>query len=100
MQLSPREWKRLLHWLDVSGLALYLLDRFLELGLLDTLPQSVVDELQQRMKDNAQRTRSMINESMVIQLGFQEAGLRYAVMKGTSLSPSSVPRPELRHQFD
>lgn len=100
MQLSSREWKRLLHWLDVSGLALYLLDRFLQLGLLDTLPQLVVDDLQQRMKDNARRTWGMMNESAVIQLKFQEAGLRYAVMKGASLSPSSVPRPELRHQFD
>src|SRR6202020_1278000 len=30
----------------------------------------------------------------------QDAGLSYAVVKGLSLSPESVPRPELRHQFD
>jgi hypothetical protein len=100
VQLSSTDWKRLLHWLDVSGLALYLLDRFVQLGLLDALPEAVVDDLQQKMKDNAQRTRGMINESVAIQLDFQEAGLCYAVMKGVSLSPSSVPRPELRHQFD
>ena len=100
IQLSSREWKSLLHWLDVSGLALYLLDRFLQLRLLGTLPQSVVDDLQQKMKDNAQRTWSMMEESAVIQLEFQKAGLCYAVMKDVSLSPLSVPRPELRHQFD
>jgi hypothetical protein len=100
IQLSSREWKSLLHWLDVSGLALYLLDRFLQLRLLGTLPQSVVDDLQQRMKDNTQRTWSMMEESAVIQLEFKKAGLCYAVMKGVSLSPLSVPRPELRHQFD
>ncbi len=98
--LSPREWKKLLCWLDVSGLALYFLDRFVHSGLSEALPKSVVDDLQQKMKDNAQRTRGMADESVAIQLEFQEAGLCYAVMKGISLSPSSVPRPELRHQFD
>ena len=100
LQLSTKEWLRLLHWLDVSGLALYLLDRFIQLGLLDALPKSVVDDLQQRMKNNTLRTRGMLDESVAIQREFQKAGLCYAVMKGISLSPSSVPRPELRHQFD
>ena len=100
LQLSSREWKSLLRWLDSSGLALYLLDRFTQLDQLDLLPASVVDELQQKMKDNARRTRGMVNESVAIQLEFQRAGLCYSVMKGLSLSPSSVPRPELRHQFD
>jgi len=100
LQLSPPEWKRLLHWLDVSGLALYLLDRFVQLGLRDALPKSVVDDLQQRMKDNTQRTCGMVDESVAIQRDFQEAGLCYSVMKGLSLSPFSVPRPEFRHQFD
>jgi hypothetical protein len=99
-QLSPAEWRRLLRWLDVSGLALYLLDRFDQLGLRDVLPQDVVSHLQQNLDDNVQRTRGMVNESVAIQLEFQEAGLSYAVMKGVSLSPLSVPRPELRHQFD
>lgn len=100
LQLLPRDWKRLLAWLDISGLALYLLDRFTQLGLLDALPKSVANDLQQRMKDNVQRTYGMVNESIVIQRKFQEVGLCYAVMKGISLTPSSVPHPELRHQFD
>ena len=100
LHLSRKEWRRLLHWLDVGGLALYLLDRFIQLGLRDALPKSVVDRLQQNMDDNAKRTYGMVTESVAIQLKFQEAGLSYAVMKGVSLSPSSVPRPELRHQFD
>jgi hypothetical protein len=98
--LSHAEWKRLLGWLDVNGLALYLLDRLTQLSPCDTLPQARINELQQRMNDNTQRTRGMVKESVVIQLEFQRAGLHYAVMKGISLSPLSVPRPELRHQFD
>jgi hypothetical protein len=52
------------------------------------------------MCDNTLRTQGMIDESVAIQLEFQEGGLAYAVMKGISFTPVSVPRPELRHQFD
>nr|WP_281047437.1 nucleotidyltransferase family protein [Terriglobus saanensis] len=100
LHLSSREWQRLLHWLDVSGLTLYLLERFKELGLRDTLPQPVLDRLQQNMDDNKKRTQGMLEESIALQREFQQAGLSYAVMKGVSLCPISVPRPELRHQFD
>ncbi len=100
LHLTNSQWHRLLHWLDISGLALYFLDRLIELGLHSALPPSVLRRLQQNMDDNTQRTRGMVDESTAIQLEFQRAGLSYAVMKGVSLSPASVPRPELRHQFD
>jgi hypothetical protein len=100
LHLSPAEWRRLLNWLDVSGLALYLLDRLVQLGLHDTLPETAADRLQQNLDNNAKRTHGMAEESVAIQRGFQAAGLSYAVVKGLSLSPESVPRPELRHQFD
>lgn len=99
-RLSPMEWKRLLPWLDVSGLALYLLERLNDLGKRDILPPDIAERLQQNRNDNIQRTRGMIEESIAIQLAFQRTGLSYAVMKGISLSPWSVPQPELRHQFD
>ena len=100
LHLSPTEWRRLLKWLDVSGLALYFLDRLVQLGLRDTLPGTVANRLQQNLDNNAKRTQGMVQESVAIQRGFQDAGLSYAVVKGLSLSPESVPRPELRHQFD
>jgi hypothetical protein len=100
LQFSPAQWKRLLHWLDVSGLALCFFDCVLRRGWLDALPPAVADRLQQNLHDNAQRTRGMIEESVEIQREFQHAGISYAVMKGISLSPFSVSHPELRHQFD
>ena len=100
LHLSPSEWQRLLKWLDVSGLALYFLDRLMQLGLRDTLPETAADRLRQNLDNNAKRTQGMVAESVAIQRGFQDAGLSYAVVKGLSLSPESVPRPELRHQFD
>ena len=99
-RLTSAEWRRLLSWLDVSGLALYFLDRLMELELHGALPDEVISRLLENLEDNRQRTWGMIHESVAIQREFQAAGLSYAVMKGISFYPCSVPHPELRHQFD
>lgn len=98
--LSSAQWRRLLRWLDISGLALYFLDRMTALRRTGCLPAEVLSRLQTNLADNAARTRGLIAESVAIQAGFQAARLRYANMKGLSLVPDSVPRPELRSQFD
>lgn len=100
LHLSDRTWQRLLHWLDVSGLALYFLDRLIELERDEVLPAAVRERLQQNLIDNRERTRNMIAESVAVQQEFQDIGLSYSTTKGFSLYPISVPRPELRHQFD
>jgi Uncharacterised nucleotidyltransferase len=64
------------------------------------LPLDVLTHLQQNLSNNTDRTRGMLVESTAIQQGFQEACLSYATLKGFSLCPFSVPRLELRHQFD
>lgn len=98
--LSNREWNDLLIWLDVSGLALYLADRMVELQVLNSLPPAIRRRLLQNLADNASRTQGMIQESVSLQIAFQESGLSYATLKGISLCPLAVTRPELRHQFD
>jgi len=98
--LTANEWKKLLQWLDVSGLALYFLDRITQIGQRDSLPAAVVNRLERNQIENCQRTQGLIEEAVRLHQGFQSAGLSYAVMKGISLYPVSVPRPELRHQFD
>jgi len=98
--LSGREWRNLLRWLHISGLALYFLDRMVELRRCDVLPPSVLTGLQQNLSDNIRRTRGMIAESIAIQREFQEARLCYAKLKGLSLWPIAVPKMELRSQFD
>jgi Uncharacterised nucleotidyltransferase len=100
LHLSRKQWQDLLHWLDTSGLALYFLDRLQELELLDILPIPVRERLERNLFDNSQRLQAMIAESSAIQLRFQHAGLSYAVMKGFSLTPLSVPKLELRSQLD
>jgi hypothetical protein len=99
-KLSDRQWQRLLPWLDISGLALYFLDRLVELQLRDLLPAGVSARLQQNQHDNTERTRGMIAEAIAIQRAFQGSGLLYATLKGFSLCPESVPKAEVRHQFD
>jgi hypothetical protein len=98
--LTAKDCKRFLHWLDVSGLALYFLDRMTQRGQRGSLPAAVVSRLERNQEENRQRTQGLIDESIRLQQDFQSANLSYAVMKGVSLYPMSVPRPELRHQFD
>ena len=98
--LSGTEWQRLLSWLDTSGLALYFLDRVTELKQSEMLPAEVLARLRQNLADNTARTEGLIAEMSAIHREFQRAGLRYATLKGFSLWPSSVPRPELRSQLD
>jgi hypothetical protein len=98
--LSTSQWRQLLCWLDYSGLALYFFDRIAELHIGYLLPEPVFARLQQNLIDNTKRTNSMIAESIAIQQKFQAESLRYASLKGLSFWPSSVPKPELRSQFD
>src|SRR5260370_39146012 len=63
------------------------------------LPAEVAGCPQQNLADNTERTHSMIEEAVAIQLAFQNADVSYSVLKGLSLFPLSVRRPELRHQF-
>lgn len=100
LDLSRKDWDKLLHWLDISGLALYFFNRLVELELCDLLPPAVFTHLYLKLIDNTQRTRSMISESIAIQREFQKAAFIYANLKGLSLCPNSVPKPELRLQFD
>jgi hypothetical protein len=98
--LSKGQWRQALEWLDVSGLALYFLDRIIEQRLQEMIPPRVLARLNQNRVENTWRTAQMIAEANVIHAGFQNAGLSYATLKGFSLWPDSVLRLELRSQLD
>ena len=99
-RLSRAQWKRLLHWLDTSGLALYLLDRLFASEHLGWLPEHVLTRLEENLADNMQRSNAMFAECVLIQQQFKQAGISYAILKGFSLWPTAVPAPELRSQLD
>jgi len=98
--LSLRQWRRLATWLDLSGLALYFFNKLKEARWQDLLPAIVSTRLEQNLADNTARTRSLIDESIAIQRAFQDERINYAALKGISFWPRSVPKPELRSQFD
>ena len=98
--LSGREWKRLLYWLDFSGLALYFLDRMNELDMSSRLPATVLARLKESLAKNDERTQGIIAETRAIEVEFQRNNVSYAVLKGFSLWPHSVPKLELRRQSD
>lgn len=100
LHLSETEWRKLLYWLDVSGISLYLAHQLFELRLEHAISQEVIDQLRRNLTDNRVRIRHLLQESAEIQEQFQADGLSYAVLKGFSLYPSSVPNPALRHQLD
>ena len=99
-RFSVRDWKKLLHWLDTSGLALYFYDRLKELDRISLLPGAVHERLAKNLSDNTERAGGMLDELDVIQQELQRAGVVYAVLKGFSLWPYSVPHPRLRSQLD
>ncbi len=99
-RLTKKEWHGLLYWLDTSGLALYFFDRVIELGQRKMLPPSVFARLQRNVEENTARMDSLLCELIEVHQEFESAGLSYAVLKGVSLWPISVPKPELRSQLD
>jgi hypothetical protein len=95
-----KTWRAELEWLDVSGLALYLLDHLLAHEDEALLPPSVLARLRQNLADNRRRTKALLAEAGEIAAGFQRDGVRYVIFKGVTLYPQSVPDPAMRCQLD
>jgi hypothetical protein len=100
VEFYEEDWRKALYWLDVSGLALYFIDRLALLGLKCCLPEFVVERLQQNLDDNRIRTASLFQETVEISHAFQKHGISFAVLKGFTLTPDSVPDSALRCQMD
>lgn len=99
-RFGVRDWRRSLHWLDASGLALYFLNRVRCLSWEDIIPSEILRRLEARLEDNKHRTADQLNEFLQINQAFQNAGLRYVNLKGFTLIPDYCPDPSLRCQFD
>jgi hypothetical protein len=99
-RLDERAWLAELEWLDVSGLALYLLDRLCALGQEEVLPEKILARLRQNLADNRRRTAVLLAEADEINRGFEREAVLFANLKGITLSPESVHDPALRCQLD
>lgn len=97
---TPRDWSRVLPWLDASGLALYFLYRLEGRNGGSILPPPVLTRLRQNQEDNRQRSNAFAEEMRVIHRRFAASEVEFAVLKGYSLVPAYCPAPALRHQCD
>jgi hypothetical protein len=99
-EFSTSDWKRVLPWLDVSGLALYLFDRISSLQLQDSIPSPILWRLRKNLADNRARTDSLFNEAVEICTALRQQNIACALLKGITLPPESVPDSTLRCQAD
>jgi hypothetical protein len=97
---SRADWQAILVWLDISGMALYLLDRVEELRIEDSVPADIRERLQRNLQQNRQRTATLLREAQSVAQQFEQAGIPFALLKGITLAPDSVPKPVLRWQID
>ncbi len=97
---SEADWRQILFWLDISGMALYLLDRVRSLGIEKCLPSFLRDRLQLNLEQNRMRTAELLNNAEEAANAFHRHEIAFALMKGITLAPDSVPDPALRWQTD
>jgi hypothetical protein len=99
-RFSSRDWDQTLGWLDHSGLTLYLLKRLEEGGATQILPSQVLARFEGNLADNKCRVQQLLSETGCINEKFDQAGVRYVVVKGLSLWPEFCSDPYLRTQCD
>src|SRR5580700_5606306 len=92
--------KKLLLWLDQSGLALYFFDRLQREKALDLVSTDLRQAFEQRTQQNRLRMHQMLSEFSNLNQSFGNHGVRYSAMKGFTLVPEYCPDPSLRHQTD
>ncbi len=99
-EFTARDWVRAKFWLDVSGLALYFLDRLVALDLQECIPDSMLGQLHQDFADNRERTTALIRESLTVNMMFRELHIDFSFLTGLTLPSESVPESALRNQAD
>ena len=100
VEFCEADWEKALFWLDVSGLALYFVDCLARRGLQCCLPYEILARLQQNLDDNQKRMAALFQETVTISSALQQCGVSFALLKGFTLAPDSVPDSALRFQTD
>lgn len=99
-RFNAADWASVMGWLDIGGMAIYFLHRARQIGVEESLPEAVKSGLEQRLENNRVRMQSLLQESHAFAELFQIAGIPYALLKGFTLAPDSVPESTLRSQAD
>lgn len=99
-EFTSRDWSGAKFWLDVSGLALYFLDRLVALDLEACIPGPMLKQFHQDLADNRKRTAALFEEAYTLDRMLRALDIEFAFLKGVTLPPESVPVSELRNQMD
>ncbi|HEY2469591.1 MAG TPA: nucleotidyltransferase family protein [Terracidiphilus sp.] len=99
-EFTPGDWSRAKFWLDVSGLALYFLDRLTVLDLEECIPAFMLQQLRQDFADNRARTEMLLAEARAVNRTLRNLDVDFAFLKGITLPPESVTERALRSQMD
>jgi hypothetical protein len=95
-ELSPHAKRNYLSWFHESGLALYLSEHL----AAEDVPEWLCLELRRCREANVERTKKLLEQFERVTRAMQDAGIRYAVLKGFSLNPDFCASPYSRHQTD
>ncbi len=90
----------MLPWLHTSGLALPFFRTLRDHGSERLLPSDVRTRLEHNQADNQGRVVRMAEEFAALNRCFENAGIRYAALKGFALIPDYSPDASLRTQAD
>ena len=97
---TTREWNRVLQWMEDAGLAFFFLRKLMDSRATRLVPAPVLSRLQRNFALNQTRVGDISRHFWSINQRFDNAGVRYAVVKGFSLVPEFCPAATLRHQAD
>jgi hypothetical protein len=98
--LNTKKWGHILQWMDNAGLAFYFLEKVKNTNAAELIPEWVLSRLQRSYEANRERLDYMACRFDLINRKFNDAGIRYVVVKGFSLVPQYCPDASLRHQGD
>lgn len=99
-EFNSHDWNRAKYWLDVSGLALYFLDRLTALNLESCIPCALLTQLRTNLVENRERTESLLQEAVLLTEKLRERHIQCALLKGVTLPPESISDFALRNQMD
>ena len=98
--LRSTDLRKVLLYLDQTGLAVYLLNHLAEHSLYSVLAPQLQHALEERLEKNQARSEDMFQEFTEVVAALDSAHVTYAVMKGFSLVPDYSPAICIRHQTD
>lgn len=95
---KSRNWEQVLQWLDDHGLTFYFYQKLKVSGV--GIPANVLARFEEDSSANRRRTQFLWQKFLSISRSFENAGVKYLVLKGFSHAPQFCPDTKLRHQGD